>query len=233
MTEDEEECSKQLVKIHELKVVIIGDPSTGKSSLLRRYCEGRFSTKYKCTIGVDFYTKISKFGSEIAKVLLWDTAGQERFRTMTKGYYQGASGCLIIYDITRYATFQGCSTWAEQYANNNSLSRSQIVALVGNKLDLDEEREVTRSQGEELAKALGCLFFEVSALQEDNNVSDALQNFTKQMLEKTILQASLKAEKEIKEKKSMPKLTQNEIRKPSTKLHIKKFERPKKSGSCC
>ncbi len=147
------------------KIVIIGDPSTGKSSILRRYCENTFNDKYKCTIGVDFQIKVLKIENKIVKLQLWDTAGQERFKVMTKSYYRGARACCIVYDITRRSSFSNIQTWAEQYINNNALTSSstQIMAIIGilrrikigNKSDMEHKREVQTYEGKELANSLG------------------------------------------------------------------------------
>eukprot|EP00826_Nyctotherus_ovalis_P021493 TRINITY_DN1694_c0_g4_i1.p1 TRINITY_DN1694_c0_g4~~TRINITY_DN1694_c0_g4_i1.p1 ORF type:complete len:212 (+),score=71.63 TRINITY_DN1694_c0_g4_i1:155-790(+) len=145
------------------KLVIIGDASTGKSSLLRRYCENAFDEEYKCTVGVDFQIKILKMQDQrIVKLQIWDTAGQERFKVMTKAYYRGAKACLIIYDITRRETFENVKVWVEQYSQSNPTEKRSVMIL-GNKKDLESQRQVEESEGQKLADEIECTFQEVSA----------------------------------------------------------------------
>ena len=161
-------------KEHLFKLVIIGDASTGKSSLLRRYCENDFSETYVCTIGVDFQLKILKMNDQqIVKLQIWDTAGQERFKVMTKSYYRSAKACLIVYDITRKETFENVKVWCEQYMQNNSggARSKQNIVILGNKRDLTEQRQVEFEAGEKLAEEIGCQFFEVSAKVDGDEIS--------------------------------------------------------------
>ena len=153
------------------KLILIGEPSTGKSSILRRYCENQFKDEYKCTIGVDFKTKVIKMlNGEIVKLQVWDTAGQERFRTMTASYYRGSSGCLIVYDICRMDTFKAIEDWIQQYRKNYNMPTPPVIALVGNKADLEHLREVEIQEAKQLARQLGCTHFEVSAKAGEHEI---------------------------------------------------------------
>ena len=166
-------------KEHLFKLVIIGDASTGKSSLLRRYCENDFTDKYTCTIGVDFQIKILKMSDQgIVKLQIWDTAGQERFKVMTKSYYRSAKACLIVYDITRRETFENVKAWAEQYSQSNSQQSKQSVLILGNKKDLEDKRQVQKDEGAQLAKEIGCQFHEVSAKEGGEEIGEIFYELT-------------------------------------------------------
>ena len=165
------------------KIVLIGDASTGKSSLLRRYCENTFDENYKCTVGVDFQIKILKINEKIVKLQIWDTAGQERFKTMTKTYYRNARACLIVYDLTRRETFDHVKVWAEQYMQDNP-GKNNSVIILGNKKDLKDRRQVSLREGETLANEIGCLFKEVSAKEGGDEIEELFYNMTESLLEK-------------------------------------------------
>ncbi|GJZ26203.1 Ran GTPase, partial [Tanacetum coccineum] len=117
---------------------------------------------------VDFKIKQLTVGGKKLKLTIWDTAGQERFRTLTSSYYRGAQGIILAYDVTRRNTFISLSNiWAkevERYSTNQDCVRM----LVGNKVDKDSERFVSKEEGIALAKELGCLFFECSATTLEN-----------------------------------------------------------------
>ena len=94
-----------------MKLLIIGDSGVGKSSILSRYCEDKFSTAFFNTIGVDFKTKQIVINNTKCKMQIWDTAGQERFRTITSNYYRGAHGILIVFDVTSKLSFKDVDYW--------------------------------------------------------------------------------------------------------------------------
>ena len=124
-----------------LKIVLIGDSGVGKSNLLSRFVKNEFNLESKTTIGVEFATKnIQTDSGQHLKAQIWDTAGQERFRAVASTYYRGAVGAMIVYDITKYKSFEGVEKWYEelkQYADDGIK-----VMLVGNKTDLKKLREV-------------------------------------------------------------------------------------------
>jgi small GTP-binding protein len=89
-----------------IRIILVGDSSTGKTSLLLRYIDSRFNVRNVATVGIDFRTKIMTFGSTVVKVQIFDTAGQERFHTITQAYYRNAAGALIVFDITNQTSFR-------------------------------------------------------------------------------------------------------------------------------
>mmetsp|Transcript_4056 Transcript_4056/g.5973 ORF Transcript_4056/g.5973 Transcript_4056/m.5973 type:complete len:197 (-) Transcript_4056:230-820(-) len=148
---------------YEVRLITIGDSATGKSSLIQRYTKGTFRDERKATVGIDMRIKTIMFGDRKVKVRIWDTAGQEQFKTITRNYYNGAHGILLVYDITEPDSFSHVRNWLKdinEYADENA-----EVVLVGNKADLENNRKVKRSDGRSAAetnKLLG--FYETSAL---------------------------------------------------------------------
>ncbi|XP_065867041.1 ras-related protein RABA5d-like [Euphorbia lathyris] len=148
------------------KIVIIGDSAVGKSNLLSRYARNEFNLHSKATIGVEFQTQSMEIDGKEVKAQIWDTAGQERFRAVTSAYYRGAVGALIVYDITRRTTFDSVGRWLEELKTHSDTTVARM--LVGNKLDLDNIRDVSVEEGKSLAEAEGLFFMETSALDSTN-----------------------------------------------------------------
>ena len=148
---------------HLFKVVIVGDPGVGKSSLLMRYIDDMFVENQVSTIGVDFKVKHLTVNKKRIKLSIWDTAGQERFRTLTSSYYRGAHGIIVMYDATNGRSFTNLAYWLGEI-RENSTNPSVVRMLVGNKLDAGKERlEVSRSQGSLFAIENSMLFEETSS----------------------------------------------------------------------
>ena len=119
-----------------LKYVIVGDASVGKSNLLLRYTHGEFKEEYQLTIGVEFGSNNVIINNKIFRIQIWDTAGQENFRSITRSYYKNSACALIVYDITRRASFESLSDWIEDC--KNSSPKTVFMVLVGNKSDLQK-----------------------------------------------------------------------------------------------
>lgn len=148
------------------KIVIVGDSGVGKSNILTRYTRNYFDTNSKATVGVELSTKLYKKNNQIISVNLWDTAGQERFVSITSAYYKGSNGALIVYDITKRKTFENIDKWYSEIISMCPLDL--VIFLVGNKVDLEDEREVKWQEGYDKAKDLGLTFMETSALNATN-----------------------------------------------------------------
>ena len=113
------------------KLVIIGDAATGKSSLLRRYCENAFADKYVCTVGVDFHIKILKMKDQrLVKLQIWDTAGQEKYNSLQGLFYRGSDGCIIVFDITNMQSFQQTLKWKDDFEVQCSLRNPEHFPFV-------------------------------------------------------------------------------------------------------
>ncbi|KNZ76247.1 GTP-binding protein YPTC4 [Termitomyces sp. J132] len=159
-----------------LKFIITGDASVGKSSLLVRLTDQRFLANPDPTVCVEFGSKLITIPDEnkIVKLQCWDTAGTESFRSITRSYYRGAAGCLLVYDVTSRKSFINARSWlsdVRQHADPNL-----TCILVGNKVDLCESdgsrREVPTEEAELWALEQGMLFVEASA-KSGHNVDEA------------------------------------------------------------
>ncbi|KPI87417.1 putative ras-related protein rab-2a [Leptomonas seymouri] len=152
------------------KYIIIGDSGVGKSCLLLQFTDKRFEPLHDLTIGVEFGARLISVQGKSVKLQIWDTAGQESFRSITRSYYRGASGALLVYDVTRRETFTHLQSWLEDAkANANT---ALVIMLIGNKCDLDSKRQVSREEGETFARHNGLVFMETSA-KTAQNVDDA------------------------------------------------------------
>lgn len=124
-----------------IKVVIIGSSAVGKSSLMIRFTDEKFSESYVNTIGVDFRFKTLNIDGKKVKIQIWDTAGQEKFRTITSTYYRGADAVLLVYDITNQLSFDDLKEYWFQEVENNAPDVSFLI-MIGNKKDMENKRKV-------------------------------------------------------------------------------------------
>jgi len=144
------------------KFIIIGDAATGKSCLLHRFIDDKFRKESTHTIGVEFGSKIIEVGGHFVKLQIWDTAGQERFRSVTRSYYRGAAGAVLVYDTTSRDSYNHVSSWLN---DARALANPEIaIVLVGNKIDLTAEREVSFLEASRFAQENDLMFLETSAL---------------------------------------------------------------------
>ncbi|XP_073405353.1 ras-related protein Rab-4B isoform X3 [Dendrobates tinctorius] len=135
------------------KFLVIGSAGTGKSCLLHQFIESKFKQDSNHTIGVEFGSRIVNVGGKSVKLQIWDTAGQERFRSVTRSYYRGAAGALLVYDIASRESYNSLTNWL---ADARTLaSPNIIIILCGNKKDLDAEREVTFLEASRFAQENG------------------------------------------------------------------------------
>lgn len=152
------------------KYIIIGDTGVGKSCLLLQFTDKRFRVDHDLTIGVEFGARSVDIDGKSIKLQIWDTAGQESFRSITRSYYRGAAGALLVYDVTRRETFAHLNRWIEETRYNGNPDMS--IMLVGNKIDMDGRRVVSTEEGQKFAEQNGLLFVETSA-KNALNVEDA------------------------------------------------------------
>ena len=148
------------------KVVLVGDMSVGKTNIIAKYLKNDFSEDYKTTIGVEFHSKIAKVEGHVVKAQIWDTCGQERFKSITDSYYRGAKGAFVVYDITRKNTFESVDSWIS--ALRSAADKNLNIIIIGNKSDLEDQRQVETEQGEEKAQNNEAAFMETSAYSGDN-----------------------------------------------------------------
>ncbi|KAF5313042.1 hypothetical protein D9619_003556 [Psilocybe cf. subviscida] len=149
-----------------MKYIVIGEAGTGKSCLLHHFTHNSFKDHSQHTIGVEFSSRTVKLGEKRIKLQLWDTAGQERFRSVTRSYYRGAAGAILVYDITNRDSFANLSRWL---ADARTLASPHlVVVLVGNKSDREDDREVEWSEASRWAAENDVHFLEASSLTGEN-----------------------------------------------------------------
>ena len=172
---------KQLFKAH---IITLGDATVGKTSLIVRYTGNTFRTDYLITIGIDSQLKkIQLQNGEEIKVLITDTAGQEKFRSLSTNYIKNANGILLVYDITNKESFYNINIWAKQI--KEKIEDLIPMILVGNKIDLEEKRCVSKEEGEECAKnnCGGIKFYETSC-KTGENIKEAIDDLAEQIYNK-------------------------------------------------
>ena len=135
--------------------------AVGKSCILLQFTDNKFRYQHELTIGVEFGAKTIDINGKSVKIQIWDTAGQEAFQAITRTYYKGAVGALLVYDITRRETFNHVTKWLDDVRTNSS--KNVTVILIGNKKDLEDKRQVSYEEGEAFAKENGLMFLETSA----------------------------------------------------------------------
>ena len=163
------------------KYIIIGDPSVGKSCILNQFLNNDFTDDYDITVGVEFGAK-TVFISDISiKLQIWDTAGQDTFKSITRAYYRGAAAALICYDITSRDSFEHLKGWLEECSSNSN--PEMMLVLVGNKLDLEGNRQVETAEGAAFALENNMLFMETSA-KTSVSVKELFVESSKEILEK-------------------------------------------------
>jgi len=173
------------------KVLVVGDIGTGKTSIIKRYVHNIFSAHYKSTIGVDFALKVINWSpNTIVRLQLWDIAGQERFGNMTRVYYKEAVGAIVVFDVTRAATFDAVQKWKNDIDCKVTLppdDRPIPVVLLGNKIDLAKESfQKTPSQMEKYCEENGFSgWFETSA-KENQNIEKAFKFLVSKILENEV-----------------------------------------------
>ena len=170
-------------KCYVVKIIIIGNQSVGKTNIVTRYVKGEFSEDYMITIGMDFLTCNLKSDDKIFKLRLWDTAGSEKFRSITKGYYSNTCCALIVYDITNQNSFDSVKHWIEDV--KNYADKDTHLVLVGNKIDLKDQRKISKEDGQNLATQNGMDFYESSALTGENinNIFDGICKYVNQKID--------------------------------------------------
>ena len=148
------------------KVVLVGDSFVGKTNIMSKYIKNEFHEDSKATVGVEFGSKQFTVEGHSIKAQIWDTAGQERYKAITSAYYKGAKGAFIVYDITRKQSFDSVEKWVNDVT---AVADKKItIILIGNKCDLEDQRQITKEQGEEKANKLEIAFLETSALSGEN-----------------------------------------------------------------
>ena len=160
------------------KLITLGDGGVGKSSLLTRFVTETFDPNIRATLGCDHFSLVRQVSGERVKVTLWDLSGAFRFRSVTRMYFRGAAGAVVVYDVTDAETFGSVLRWVDEVRQH--ASADAIIMLVGNKTDLEARRVVSRESAAEFARAQHLMFMETSALA-DTNVTEAFSRLIAQI----------------------------------------------------
>lgn len=168
---------------HLLKLLLIGDMAVGKTSLLLKFCDDKFSTNLMSTIGIDFKIKTLEINGKKVKLQIWDTAGQEKYHTITTAYYRGSQGIMMVYDITNLQSFENINRWVKNI--NDYADDTAVKMIVANKIDMefDEKRGrlISKNRGTELALNHDMDFIETSA-KTGENIEQAFELLVRRIL---------------------------------------------------
>ena len=167
------------------QILIIGDSSVGKTSLIARYTNGTFKEEYLATVGLDYYSKEEVIDNKTINIKLWDTAGQERYKSLTQSYFKNAEGVLLTYDVTNNESFDNLRDWITSIKKNMEGRNIFIpVIIIGNKIDMEESREINKEDAEKFAKENNYKYFETSA-KTGEGVDNAIRELIIQILKQS------------------------------------------------
>ena len=162
--EEEGDANKDII---EFKIILIGNASVGKTSIFNKFTTGDFSKIYKSTIAAEFKSKLLKVNKNLwAKLVIWDTCGTENYRSLTRQYYRGADGAIVIFDLTDQSSFNDLKKWIKDIKNYGE--KDIQIIIVGNKLDLFNQRKVTQSQANNFCNENKYKYIEASAKDGTN-----------------------------------------------------------------
>jgi len=213
----EENISDFEKEYYKLKLIVIGDSGVGKTNIISRYVSNTFSNDSKATVGVEFFTKPFRVNNDIVKLEIWDTAGQERYKSITSAYYKGSRGALLVYDITRPSTFEDVEKWMTEI--KEKVRGSLKIMIIGNKLDLTNERKVDTETALDKAKSFNVPLMETSAFNS-TNIQKAFESILREMY------------KEFKKEKDSEKKEQNRTEGVKIETESKSKNGQKKRGCC-
>ena len=163
------------------KIIIVGDLSSGKTNIVTQYISHKFVQDSQPTIGVEMFNKDFQINEDKVSAQIWDTAGQEKYNALTSSYYKGAKGAIVVYDITQESTFLKVEQFVKDLKEKSD--KNVYMILVGNKIDLEENRKVSKEEGKILADKLKMGFFEVSA-KNGTGIEDLFKNLIDNVYEK-------------------------------------------------
>ncbi len=187
------------------QLLIIGDSTVGKTSILSKYASKTFNENYLATVGLDFFTKDDTIDNKIIRIKIWDTAGQERYKALTKCFFQKAQGVILVFDVTTRKTFDDLKFWIESINSNVYDNESIPIVIFGNKIDL-QKREVTKKEATDFAEKNNFEYYETSA-KTGEGVDNAIKELAKKVM--------------------------NSIGKKKGRENLRLSTDNKKSGKCC
>ena len=195
-----------------IKIILLGETGTGKTSLINNYFGKKFSENEESTLSSEVSTRLLEIDQVKYSINLWDTCGQEKYHSVTKLFIKESKIVILVYNITKIKTFELLDYWAKTTEEILNKTTEVIYGVVGNKADLYEDQEVERSQGENFAKEIDALFIETSAKEDKLG----FKQFVNKLIEKSIGKKCIDINSENKEEKK--------------KLTLKK---DKKKKGCC
>ncbi|MGV9172478.1 MAG: Rab family GTPase [Promethearchaeia archaeon] len=164
----------------QFKIILIGDPMVGKTSTVLYFTNKAFRRSYLPTLGVSVTKKEVTFENVVVQLVIWDIAGQEKFQNVRLDFYSGSKGIFLVFDLTNRKSFENIRKWFEDVKKNTQDSEEIIGYILGNKLDLKSQREVSREEALQLANKLNLDYFETSALRGDN-IDKAFMSIAKRL----------------------------------------------------
>lgn len=164
------------------KITVLGEAAVGKTSLLNRFCEDSFQDDYKPTLGANIIRKdVNIEESTKVRLIMWDLAGQEKYNVIRSMYFQGCEGALLVYDVTRYNTFDNIkSRWLRDF--KKYIRKEGVYVLIGNKIDLSNDRVVPTEKGKDLAERINASHFIETSAKLGENIEEAFLLLVKQIL---------------------------------------------------
>jgi small GTP-binding protein len=177
-----DESEPKHIDEYSFKIVVCGDPACGKTSAILKFTDAAFRRTYIPTMGVDITKKEVKINDKMIYLVLWDIAGQVKYKLMRRQFYDGAKAILLLFDVTRPITFKSIPDWYKDIKVNLKHKGELIVLLCGNKVDLEEEREIKTEEAKKLADELNMVYLETSALTGEN-IDEAFHFLATKVLE--------------------------------------------------
>ena len=171
-----------------MKILLIGESKVGKTCLINSYVIRSFNINQLSTVGLDFRTKKLDIQGKQIILNIYDTAGQERFRNLATGYMKSADGFLVCFDLTSESTLENVTNWINSIKNTARKNASMLI--IGNKSDLNEDREVTTEQGKQFAAKNGIDYLETSSKMHIG-VDEAFETLVKKILEQREIEEGL------------------------------------------
>jgi len=180
---------------HLFKIIVVGAGKVGKTSITIRFAEDRFRESYLPTLGVDFMTKNLVVDDMNVKIQIWDTGGQEFVMSLLPFYFSGAAGGVLVYDITNRNSFNSLDYWLKQIRQN---AGEVPVVLVGNKVDIADQRKISTEEGQAFAADKNLIYLETSA-KTGVSVPDLFEGLVKVVMDRESKKRASKTKKDEKE----------------------------------
>lgn len=162
-----------------MKICLLGDGAVGKTSLVYRFIENRFSTDFKSTLGVNLLKRKVNVDNNTVSVQIWDLGGQEAYKKLRKLYLEGSQGGLVVFDITNRSSFENLDDWVSSFKSNQS---EAPMVLIGNKIDLVDQKKVSEEEAKAYAEANNMKYLSTSA-KTGEKVEDAFKSLIRKVLE--------------------------------------------------